>query len=343
MYISEITIKNFRCFDETGVNFKLNKGLTALVGENDSGKTAIIDAIRYALGTTDQNWNRIEESDFYNDDPTREIQITLKFEDLNQREQAAFLEYLTYIENDGEWDCELYINYSASTKKTTGREYTQTTLRSGKNCDGPELETLAKILLNSTYLQPLRDAERSLSSGRNSRLSQILKNIEGINTGNEEYATVEELKTLSISAILELADELLSQNSGIQTAKANIDKVLEEKLLLTNSNLSSTVNVTSENLSEDRKLTAMLEKLNLGIQSSRKAYGKLGLGTNNILYIACELLLMNQNEEAYKLLLIEEPEAHIHVQRQMKIIKSLQNESEHKEVVPIFSTVFRLK
>jgi len=67
MYLSNITIENFRCFGEGKERFclELRAGLTALVGENDSGKTAVIDALRFALGTTDQEWHRLEDADFH--------------------------------------------------------------------------------------------------------------------------------------------------------------------------------------------------------------------------------------------------------------------------------------
>ena len=32
--------------------------------ENDAGKTAVIDALRFALGTTDQEWYRLEQRTF---------------------------------------------------------------------------------------------------------------------------------------------------------------------------------------------------------------------------------------------------------------------------------------
>ena len=65
MYLSKLTIENFRCFGSGDNRFEmaLEPGLTALVGENDSGKTAVIDALRFALGTSDQEWNRLEDSD----------------------------------------------------------------------------------------------------------------------------------------------------------------------------------------------------------------------------------------------------------------------------------------
>ena len=62
MYISEIQIENFRLFDSAEKAFvlSLNPGLTALVGENDAGTTAVIDALRLVLGTRDQEMLRID-------------------------------------------------------------------------------------------------------------------------------------------------------------------------------------------------------------------------------------------------------------------------------------------
>lgn len=60
MYLSSIQIKNFRCFDDQVHTIEFNPGLTVLVGENDSGKSAILDAIKIVLGTTDLGWYRLE-------------------------------------------------------------------------------------------------------------------------------------------------------------------------------------------------------------------------------------------------------------------------------------------
>ena len=102
MYISELRIDNFRCFGEG--NFQLilplRSGLTALVGENDTGKTAVIDALRFALGTTDQEYFRIQESDFHfspsSSERAREIRIRCCFRELTWHEKGAFVEHLTY-------------------------------------------------------------------------------------------------------------------------------------------------------------------------------------------------------------------------------------------------------
>ena len=64
MYISSVSIENFRAFKEKTV-FHFNPGVTVLIGENDCGKSTVIDAIRYVLGTTDQSWQRVDLSDYY--------------------------------------------------------------------------------------------------------------------------------------------------------------------------------------------------------------------------------------------------------------------------------------
>ena len=49
MYIKKLTIKNFRVFDEDGITLQFNKGVNAIIGENNSGKSAVMDAIRIAF------------------------------------------------------------------------------------------------------------------------------------------------------------------------------------------------------------------------------------------------------------------------------------------------------
>ena len=67
MYLSEVNLWNFRKYGINGKEFEdakpglivqFNPGLNVLIGENDSGKTAVIDAIRYVLGTQSREWIR---------------------------------------------------------------------------------------------------------------------------------------------------------------------------------------------------------------------------------------------------------------------------------------------
>lgn len=337
MYLSKLWIKNFRCFGDQGITIKFNRGLTALVGENDSGKTAILDAIRYALGTTDNAWIKIEDSDFFGENTTEEIVIKCKFRNLTRSEKAAFLEYLTYEQSDEILKPVLYLNWSAKRILASGREFVKTETMSGKNCNGPAFVQEARELLRATYLQPLRDAENALKAGKNSRLSQVLKKIPEIRKGKNTVQKGKE-NNLSIAGILEFADELLSKHVGIKAAKSRVDKEIDEKFALRGDNLNSKIEVASFALNNEKKLIAMLEKLTLNIERKNKNHGHLGLGTNNLLYMACELLLLTGSKCRNRMLLVEEPEAHIHAQRQLKIMKSLQKEAEENKIQIIVST-----
>ncbi len=169
MHLAKLTIENFRCFGEGDKRFEisLEPGLTAMVGENDSGKTAVIDALRFALGTSDQEWNRLEDDDFNANADSREIRIVCKFEELSLRDKRTFVEYLTYGMNPGDRPV-LYVNWTAKDTGDTyrGRPYRRTEVRSGENGDGPQFDSNARDLLRATYLRPLRDTEQALSAGR---------------------------------------------------------------------------------------------------------------------------------------------------------------------------------
>src|SRR5574344_475865 len=130
MYISEVKIVNFRGIGASTI-FKFNSGLNVLIGENDSGKSTVIDAIRYVLGTTDQSWSRIEITDYHNENTDNDIHISLCFSDLSLEEKAAFMECLTYTK-DGE---ELYVNSSAKYLTHVNPNRTMVNLTCGKNGD----------------------------------------------------------------------------------------------------------------------------------------------------------------------------------------------------------------
>src|SRR6185503_3835800 len=123
MYLAKLTIENFRCFGagNNRLELSLRPGLTALVGENDGGKTAIIDALRFLFGTTDQDLQKLEPTDFHRTpvpegEPSAEIRIVCKLEGLDLRDRGTFAEHLTYGKTPGDAPV-LFIHWTA---KDTG-------------------------------------------------------------------------------------------------------------------------------------------------------------------------------------------------------------------------------
>lgn len=339
MYIAELSIENFRCFGEGESKFvvELADGLTTLVGENDTGKTAVIDALRFALGTRDQEYTRVEDRDFHwprgADERRKEIRTRCKFDGLTAHDKAAFAEYLTYGERDGRPDAVLYVNWTA--RHGAGvrgtRRFVSVEVRSGEAGDGPILDTEARNLLCATYLRPLRDAERALAAGRGSRLSQILQFTREVKEHGTDFdretAPNPDPDTLSVLGVGDYASALLENREGIKAARKRLNDDYLKPLSFKGDALSGHIGVSISGEKETR-LRQLLEKLELEIRSEdAQASANRGLGSNNLLFMACELLLLGSEATEFPLLLIEEPEAHLHPQRQLRLMQFLQNQA----------------
>ena len=109
MYLAHLRIKNFRILKE--VDIPLQSGLNVLLGENDSGKTAITDAVRLLLGTRDYEKIQITSDDFYVDPAgrSRELIIEGEFKGISDNEAALFLEWIKIesVNEDGSLNYEL--------------------------------------------------------------------------------------------------------------------------------------------------------------------------------------------------------------------------------------------
>jgi len=336
MLLSHLKITNFRCFGEgtNSLDISLKRGLTAIVGENDAGKTAVVDALRYALGTTDQERCRIEDSDFYGEDTSLQITVQCQFS-VAPDERGTFVEYLTYSKDNSE-DPALYVNWTAKNAgELHGRPYRHAELNSGRDGDGPSLAPEVRELLQVTYLKPLRDAEQALAAGRGSRLSQVLASTKAVTQSGANYDPEKPVDptTLSVRGIGDYANALLERQEGVKQAREGIDEHLAN-FSLKGEVGGSDIRVGGMSGSEEARLRQLLEKFDLSV--TRK--GRSGLGTSNTLFMACELLLLAQEGEISRVLLIEEPEAHLHPQKQLRVMKALQILAEEKGIQIIVTT-----
>ncbi|MFG1225258.1 ATP-dependent nuclease [Xanthobacter wiegelii] len=343
MYISEIRIENFRLFGAADKAFvlPLTPGLTALVGENDAGKTAVIDALRLVLGTRDQDLLRVDPMDFHRAKPdgdrADQIVIRLTFRALTPADRAAFAEFLTYETAEGATDTALILTWVAkrSAKEGSSRRVLAPEWRTGAKGDGPLLDLGARSLLTATYLRPLRDAERAMSAGRGSRLSQILQHTKEIrDTGNSFDKLAHppaDPKTLSVLGLGDYANHLFGENEGIKQTRKRLNEEYLKPLSFANDLLHARIGVAGAQ-EDSLRLRQLLEKLELALTGSPDADEphSRGLGSNNLLFMACELLLLAAESDGFPLLLIEEPEAHLHPQRQLRLMSFLQAQANKK-------------
>ena len=332
MFLSQLTIRNFRQFGEDPGEFRIDfqPGVTALVGRNDSGKSAVIDAIRYVLRTRDQEYIRVQPEDFHIDDAgkqAREIFLSCKLAGFSDDEKGSLIEYLSY-ESD---DLALYVNWTARriNEIPDTRRWVEVSVRSGIDGVGPAFETPVRELLSVAYLRPLRDAEREMSPGRGSRLSQILSNVPAIKDGEDFNAInapagADAVGKLSLVGLADYMRHSVTRHPGIKSAQSAINEQYLASLSLHGDDLHGKIDLSAGG-TPDARLRQILERLELGLldATNGNAMGRYGLGSNNLLYMACELLLLGKEPEGLPLLLIEEPEAHLHPQRQLRLMDFL--------------------
>jgi len=343
------------------LHIKLNPGLNLLVGENDSGKTAIVDAIKFVLLTQSYEYYRLEDEDFHipanvgEDERATELRIECIFRGFTTTEAANFLEWLSF-EKDEVGSSIYYLRVVLKARRENGRIYRD--IRAGHEEQGSLLNEKARDLLRVVYLKPLRDAELELNPRKNSRLSQVLHshkdfadkenhplkkaineanclikeffNSESIVPSTEEAKVNEEQATrgddqsqpITASSTDEGDEEAIRDDTHQNSVEAPKTQVLSQINYLLE-HFSSKNRALKSNISiSDMSLKAILEKLSLAVDSN-----KVGLGSNNLLFIATELLLLQKEKyDGLKLTLIEEVEAHLHPQAQLRLIDFLQAE-----------------
>lgn len=96
MYLKELNLWNFRKYKTTdknpGLKIEFNNGVNLIVGENDSGKSAIVDAIKILLQTQSSEYIKINDDDFYHSDDfeSNVFKIECIFDELSDEEAKNF-------------------------------------------------------------------------------------------------------------------------------------------------------------------------------------------------------------------------------------------------------------
>lgn len=117
MFLDSLRIQGFRRFEDICLRFK--NGLNVIVGPNNSGKTAVVDALRVLLSASDEGNIRLTELDLHQKrDGTKatEATFTFVFRGLSETEEADFVTALVPVK-DGtgkilEYEAKFSVRYS---------------------------------------------------------------------------------------------------------------------------------------------------------------------------------------------------------------------------------------
>lgn len=328
--VKELRIRNFKSYENTDIDLSNN---IVLLGANNVGKTSLLDALQIAffkkgkvksediyvkedeilpkdrkaiidtlIVPTDENGNRTEDFD---ENWFRHFG-ELRSEDIETLDQFVPLRtIITYDEEKAEYSIQrkILIEWPKSEDVVIYEEY-------------------KRAIVNEKVLSAIpvfyMDAKRDIALEMKDKNSYWGKLIKDLDIGEEEVNELEE----SLSRI----NNKIIDNSEIL-------KHLSENL----SYISKTVKTSEESIKIDpvsRKIRDLNRGMDLTLKdenSERFPISDHGMGTRSwatfltvVAYIKWRIMYMEKKERPFHpIILLEEPEAHLHPQAQRKIFKQI--------------------
>lgn len=351
MFLQELELENFRSFKERSIKF--TDGVNVIIGENNSGKTSVLDALEFIFDFHHRRrpsvWDfwrgfdfdselerwQDDENDESAEPPQIRIETTLRSSSDSSSngdtsaEKATVATWLTKLEDP--WEAKLtylfylpekyheeFFNQIAQQETKEERfEILEEFLSDYKSIvyggepstqKRAESEYLAK--LDFRHIGALRDAEAELLSGRKPLLRSMLR---------EMYDESE-----TSGEVLDKATEVLDDmKEGVDT------DTLFDLVDKTGAEAGGSPKVESS-----PSISDLLEAMRLYIdQHFSLPLDRNGLGYNNLIYISLVLASMKSSKQdsVFPLLILEEPEAHLHPALQFKLLQYIENEASDSE------------
>ena len=379
MYLKGVEIVNYKNLKNCYLNF--SEGVNTIIGENDSGKSNIINAIRILLDDTYYySTKRLKENDFsYDLDDWKGhwIIISAIFSNISQEElnneicseikndeninfvnsyiggedntgvitlfirpQKTIRKELSIITEKEEFkkrrekikisDYEFYYTYRATTDFCDEKVYKEIvgdidnfSYKDPDDDDDSILGAKLNILdiqnhISVVFIDALRDALSEMHKPRNP-IKRIIESIES------------EIDPEKIDKIQKLIANLNLSISEVEQIK-EIGGKINSKLLDMIGMVYSPQILLESQLNDD--INALTRYLTIK-PSNQNSIELLGLGHLNMIYIALKLVEFetNRTRELLNIMLIEEPEAHIHPHIQKTLFENLKVTKNYTQVI----------
>lgn len=318
MYISRIIISNFRNFNEFDV---LLSEKSVIVGENTSGKTNLIHALRLVLDPTlPDSARKLSEKDFWDglEDPMKMgVEIVVSVELKGFENNGSLLAILQdYLVANGETPTSRITYKFFPIPSTDQKEKIKYAFIVYGGDDEANIFGYQQRQWMPLHVLPaLRDAESDLQVWRKSPLRPLLESLEVERERLQGAATKIDEATeeiLGLDEIKQLSEQIETRLEGMAGAFHSVSPSLGI--------------APTDALRLLRSLRLFVDGL------TQRQIGETSLGICNVLYLTLLILELERKESAGEraatILVIEEPEAHLHPHLQRLVYRDfLQREA----------------
>ncbi|WP_434305393.1 ATP-dependent nuclease [Clostridium botulinum] len=374
MYISNITIENYRSFKNISVDF--HEGVNVLIGHNNAGKSNLLKALaiifdssaRKQLAIDDFNKNISMET--LKTRPPKIIITVLLTQSTNENlmgdELVTVSNWLTKLEEPYQAklqyefflpsrDAEKYIN---KVKDLDTKEKIWSLIRSEflrlyinkiwignpENQITIDSESLSKF--DFQFLDAIRDVERDMFSGKNTLLKNVIDFFIDYDIKSDKKITEENQK-----------EEIQKRKDDFADVADNLVEKLRKRLNSGNreilsyaDDIGASFDKSKPNFEGSITESELYSVLQLIVQQEtgmKIPISHNGLGYNNLIFMSLLLAKMQvdsdgkylgSNAKVFPILAIEEPEAHLHPTMQYQFIKFLKKNINSKKVKQVFIT-----
>lgn len=230
MHISKVVVKNFRKFNADGTIFTFRKGINMILGENNGGKSSIIDVLRLALSSGQYRKGiYVNVSDFHINEygeRANEMIIDIYFEGLSSEQGVAFYQLTDGTDTK---KAELHIKYSIH-RDTKGNEKIKDSILGGARNSSIDKEVFDNI--NLVFMAALRNAENDLKPSRSSQLASLLYTFAEENSDKQRItsAFIEANEKVKSDEAISAVERTINENLNL-IEKENLNQKISINLL----------------------------------------------------------------------------------------------------------------